>query len=407
MYPSNQHLHPVAGFSGGKKIYATQEAFAVLRELRIDAAQKQNFWATTVIRGIDSLTSGPMKKNVFINPKQIRGSDESFTVFFPGAAVQVTKNSRDEYCIVGIQQSGEVDGLGAYAELYRDGALPGMYSATKKDNDWFAKPKQGQQPSAKELVTIADRTYEDPAEAARYASDHLGGAKEVNLSDFRSSTGFNLHYTPSDKRIGKLQRYRRAKAPSKDVSIRQSAHELAQTMYNSQDVEGVRWVTEYGGSAIMTEALKQVGDWGGNLEKHTVFLQYPTTSQVDVARQADRVNLAYGRDLSKSGIFSYKPMDQRALAIYRKNSDSDSNSNITGLQSTLDAWKPVGATVGALGVLTSLAGLAGVSLGTAAISPAVVAIGGTIAKGVGALAAASKSTELLGRRGHHAVQRAL
>ncbi len=409
MYPTNQHLHPVAGFSGGKKVYATQEAFAVLRELRIAATQKQNFWATTVIRGVDSLTSGPMKKNVFINPKQIRGSDENFTVFFPGASMQVARNSRDEYCVVSVQTSAEVDNLEEYEKLYKAGNLPGLYNAIKERGSWTTTPKPTATPQAKELVAIADRTYKRPEIAAKEASQNIGSAPEVTSADLKSTTGFNLHYTPSDPRLGGLQRYLRAKttATAKDASFKQSAQVLAQTMYNSRGTEGVRWVSEYGGSAVMVEALKMVADWGGTLNNHYLFLQYPTSSQTDIARQADRVGLNYGRELGKSGVFNYRPMDQAALAVYRSRSNSTSNKEIKGLKAALDVAKPVGATAGAVGALTGLAALAGVGIGTAAVSPALVAIGGTIAKAAGALGLAKQSTELLGRRAHHAIQRSL
>ena len=56
-------------------------------------------------------------------------------------------------------------------------------------------------------------------------------------------------------------------------------------MVATKGIEGVSWVAEFGGAAVLTQAMKILADQGVTLEDHTAFLYRPNTN-VEEAAQA-------------------------------------------------------------------------------------------------------------------------
>lgn len=379
----------IAGKSAGKIVTITPQAEPVYKEIR-NLAQRGNYWAQITINALHQLVSGRLhQNNIFIKPGPVhRGGEEEFVMILPGCKVTVEKQSKDAFKIIYFEADA------GYAELQSSEGSPGIYNSEyKKERGWHAK-KSKKKGNIKEikgrLVAICDSKYSDEQKAVRSVAPHIASSHysaEVGEAPLRD-TGFDLHFTPGDQRIGGLRNFKDALHPLKKQDIHVSAQLLARAMFNARKIENVSWIAEYGGSAVLTQAMKILADQGLTLSEHRIFLYQPKTSQSETLNVARRLNINIGRNFSRvSPINIAGALGQPAATINRfrhENNYKVEQAIGDGIQFS------VLLTTGA-GVVTALAGAAGVNIG--AIAGSLGVAGATAVPALGVfLQALSKAT---------------
>jgi len=255
----------IAGQNSGKSVTITPQAEPVYHEL-VKLARRGNYWAQITVNGINQLAAGRLhQNNIFIKPGSAhRGGSEEFVVILPGCKVTAEKLADDSYKILHFEADLN------YSELIETNQRPGLYSAEDSGGAWQTKrsPKGTIKDEKNRLVAICDSGHRDPDMAANSSASRVaeapfsGGGFRVN------SDGFDLHFTPGEKRIGGLKNYRNAIRPLQNQDLHESAILLARSMYQARDLKGIGWVSEFGGSAVLTQALRILADQGiklGNL----------------------------------------------------------------------------------------------------------------------------------------------
>lgn len=379
----------IAGNHSGKPVKITQNAEPVYRELVKLAKSSKNYWAQITVKAINELSAGRLhQNNIFIKPGAMyRDGVEDFVMILPGCKVTCEKLASDEFKILGFEADLN------YGALINQQQKPSLYEA-KKDNTrnrWVAR----RQPSAKiktekdRLVAISDSGYEDASDAARTASPRVADAP-MSGGGFRvDSNGFDIHYTPGEKRIGGMKNYRRAIRPNQNELLHESALLLARTMYQAKDIQGVAWISEFGGSGVLTQAMKILADRGVELKKHTAFLYNPTTSPNEAAKAAHALGLKLDRKFNKTKMMNIVGnRDQLEMIWNRFRNEREytllkASSDVVAHGKSLQG---LGATVG------SIAAAAGLTMTAPAAATAFLAALGSAA----ALAGIAASTTKMG-----------
>lgn len=294
----------IAGSNSGKPVRITPQAKPVYDEL-VKLARRGNHWARISVKGINELAAGRLhQKNIFIKPTGVhRGGTEEFVVILPGCKVTVEKLPQDGFRIL------HFDADVNYFELQVAALKPALYKAEKGrlSAGWnVTLQKRGQLRKDKNrIVGVSDGLYDQPSAAAENIAPKLSKASFAGDGDVLNDDGFDFHYTPGKKRIGGLVNYRDAVRPLNNTAINESAILLAKTMYDSKDIPGVGWVSEFGGSAVLTQAMKILADQGVKLDKHRAFMVRPRTSVNEAVKQAHRLNLKIPRNFTTTGALDY------------------------------------------------------------------------------------------------------
>ena len=201
------------------------------------------------------------------------------------------------------------------------------------------------------------------------AAPFSGGAQKVNQN------GFDLHFTPGTKKTGGLINYKEATRPLDNESLYESAQLLARIMYDARNIEGVGWVAEYGGSGVLTQAMKILADRNVTLENHTVFLYRPRTSPNEAYKLAEKLKLNIPGEFSKRGMFDFiGNRDQFELIVNRVRHEGNgyhaghATKDLYQLGTSLQGG---GATLATIG--SALAAQAGVSAGQVSVSALMTA----------------------------------
>ena len=318
------HNTIIAGKHCGKPVSCTPNANDIYQNL-LQLARTGHHWARVTVEGVQSLASGRLhQNNIFIKPNHLaKGGTEEFVMILPGCKVTVEKLPNDEFKIL------HFDADLNFSELQKEAAKPALYRAGQRSGDWSTKLLETGKITEKpdRLIAISDRKRDDPDGAAMEISEYLsdvpfsGGSLKVN------SNGFDLHYTPGQKKIGGMVNYKAAIKPIEINSLNESSYLLAKSMYEARNIPGVGWISEFGGSAILTQAMKILADRGIKLDNHTAFLYRPMTSPNEAVKVANQLGMKLDRK------FTYtKPLDvignrdQLELIANRVKSSSDTYS---------------------------------------------------------------------------------
>ncbi|WP_078084557.1 hypothetical protein [Microbulbifer mangrovi] len=353
----------IAGKSAGKKVSITPQAEPVYKEIR-NLAKQGNYWAQITVNALHQLASGRLHQdNIFIKPGPVhRGGEEEFVMILPGCKVTVEKQSKDVFKIVYFEADA------GYSELQKKGDTAGIYEASYTQQEvWEATKSKKGNISSKEgrLVAVCNSGYRNPNSAASSA------APKVASSHYSPQTGetalrktkFDLHYTPGEKQIGGLRNFKDARNPEAKQDIHESAILLSRAMYHARKTEDVKWIAEYGGSAVLTQAMRILADQGIKLENHSIFLYEPKTSQTAILDAARAIDIKIGRNLSKispinlAGVFGQPPASINRIA----------NEEGYGLGRTIGDSVQLGA------LITSGATFAGAVAGYAGVNIGVIA----------------------------------
>jgi hypothetical protein len=389
--PSNGLL--IAGKGGGKKVNvvpAHKPAYELL-----ETAAKTNHWARLAVAGLTALSSGVLgKNNIFVKPShQVANWKDKFDVILPGCRATVERLPNDSYWIVSLAMDA------AYFELNNQNTMTGLYRAEKVKSNWmvdYLKNGQIVPDSGKvvrqRIVGIADTVYEDAEIAANEMASLISKAPGAGGKFFKN---FDLHFTGGEgKSLGGLKNYSLACNPLSNESIHGSALMLATTMYAAKDIKGVSWVSEFGGSAVFTQAMKILADQQVKLEDHTAFLYRPNTNVEEAASLAHKIGL----DLDRKFVFTTAGDfmgNRNQVGMIFKRFKAEKNYRVGNM-----CWDLVaqGKNVqGGVGMATLAIGSAGVAM-TAPTWPILASIGAVLGVTVGVLKAGDSLAEHIAPR---------
>lgn len=355
---SGQKLTIVAGKTAGKGVYATEEASGTIKLLKV-ASQKGDYDSTLILRGLESLTSGTQKDNVFISPAQFKRnpSNKDLTLIFRGVTVKARELDTS---IVVYDFDVSEEALKAYKNLQKNSSAPGLYSVKEVSNQIKITPISSGviKPlvDAQTKVSITDGGHRFTDSAGKSAMNLL--FSEPGSEPLRKK-GFIMHFTPGGKSFGGLRQLSESLFPSDTQRREGSALMLAQTMSKSKDIDGIYWSSEYGGSAVLTRSLEHCAKQNLDLSKHNIYLYYPTTSPVAALESAKKVNIQISSNFYRAGMFDVMSHASRPrVGRIRRQTEDD-----------FTAQKEMG-NLAKLGL--SIAGLAGVAATITGYTPAVL-----------------------------------
>lgn len=372
----------IAGQQSGKPVKITPTAKPVYGQLVKLARDGNNYWAEITVKAINELAAGRLhQSNIFVKPGAVhRNGTEEFVMILPGCKVTCEKLDADGFKILHFEADIH------YGELIKSGAKPGLYSAKKSGSEWKTRrSKDGAiQRTNDRLVAICDSAYANLKDAAETAAPRISDAPMSGGSLRVNNNGFDLHYTPGEKRIGGLKNYRNAIRPNQNTELHESALLLARAMYQAKDVQGVAWISEEGGSGVLTQAMTVLAAQGVQLPKHTVFLNNPTTSPNEAVKAAHSIGVQLDRKFTKTKMFNLiGNRDQLEMIGNRWKSKADS---LTTLQAGADilahgkSLQGLGLSVGTMAA--GAAAVAGVGVtAPAALTAFLTAIAGAVAVG--------------------------
>ncbi|MBY6213010.1 hypothetical protein KUV95_15770 [Microbulbifer agarilyticus] len=318
---SPQNTSIIAGQRSGKPIRCIPELKPVYLQLQ-KAAHRNHHWARIAVKELNALTTGMLgKNNVYVRPESRRssGGSEKYYVFLPGLKATVVRWPNDQFCITELVMDDNyyrVQGQGD--EQTRLGTY--RVSQLQRTGEWQARYVENGQVTKQvgRLVTVADADYGSAGEAATYS---VPGA----LTFFGDNTatvrrmGCDMHYTPGKKHFGGMLRYN----PLSIDSSRSSAVHLAATMESARDIDSVAWVSDFGGSAVLTQAMQILVDKGVSLKGHTIYLNRPRTSPAKALKLAHELKLTLNKKFANTGANLQGALSQFSVAGRRMNNIND------------------------------------------------------------------------------------
>ncbi len=263
-------------------------------------ADRNESWAVNAIRELKSLNSGHFKNSVYVDVSVKKAT--VLTLVLPGVRASVLKKKDGSYVIFQLK----VDNT--YLHLQKTHRKPSIFEVKHKlsaSSLWSIdkEPKSVTQllKGKSSQVVISERrdeiqiSIDDAVETLK--SSPLGTEMQMKVN------GFFMHYTPGDKSIGGFKHWTQAYNVDSDKSLRESSKMLADTMLATREKEGMSWVSEAGGSGILTQALKILDDQGISFEgtKHSIFFHGMTTNQKMAENYALKMKFMVDRKIS-SGV---------------------------------------------------------------------------------------------------------
>ncbi|BCD99520.1 hypothetical protein [Marinagarivorans cellulosilyticus] len=381
----------IAGKSAGKPVSITPTAEPVYHEM-VKLARRGNYWAGLCVNGVHSLVNGRLhQNNIFVKPgPALRNGHEEFVMILPGCKVTVEKLANDGFKVLDFK--ADLD----YFELQKRGDAPGLYRADKRGVSWDADFVKSGLTLAKEnrLVAIGDANHDEPKTAAGEIAPRLANSPISGGATYVDSGGFDFHYTPNLGSLGGLKNYQQAIKPNNNKDLYGSALLLAKTMHDARKVNGVRWISEFGGSAVLTQAMTILAAQGVKLDNHYVFLYRPTSAPHKALEAAHAVGLKLDRKFSSAHMFDVVAnQGQLRVILDRLKHESDYSAFKAGADIIAQ-----GKSIQGLGAtLATVAGGVGVSMvAPAAALPFLTALGAAAAaagKVLGGAAVGAKVVE--------------
>lgn len=338
-----------------------------------------NHWARVCVANINALASGHFKPNVYVESDGF-GKFPEFTMLLPGILLQFRKRSNSDYVIFNMQVAGNYTGQQKALEK------PGLYKVRNNRGELLTEfVANGHVQDKDRVVAISDQ-FEFPRDSADACSDAI---KASPMSQFAGRNGFDMHFTPGVAKIGGLKRLDQALNAANCPELRESALLLAKTMTDARKIQGVNWVSQGGGSGVLTQAMRLLKEqnvrFDPEIDKHHVFFSELTINLVVAEKLARDIGLKFERQtksinyLSPSSVFGSGLGGAWKAAYYRYRSDPE---NYTLINMGTDMTKEVYSAKGAIGVVTTLGLSAGLLLGVSATT-VTTAAGLTAASALG------------------------
>ena len=224
---------------------------------------------------------------------------EEFFVTLPGCKAIMERRSNDQYYLMDLT----IDDT--YSEINSPSQTTGLHKAKKENNKWISTfYKDGQTDASGNeirITAITDGNHEDAEKATQTIAASIAKAPDAPSS--KNFTLMDVHYTHGTGKHGGLFNPKMAKKPLDNDKIHGSAILLSKSMMGAQD-KRITWVSEKGGSAVLTQALEIVSKNNVRLKKHNVFLYDPTTSTNQALQAARRAGIELDGYAVHTGIFN-------------------------------------------------------------------------------------------------------
>ena len=286
----------IAGANSGVKVVANAAASVVFKNLKV-LATKGNHWAALIVKEISSLSSGHFKNSVYV--KTFNGGDKRvmFTMVLPGCKAKILKRTNGQYLLYAM----EVDN--SYAQMQAEGERPGLFEVKKESGRWLTTYKNNGKikNQTNRIVAISDSSMKTlPNERASIVAPFVADAP-IGGGSYIDNDGFDMHYTPGQQKIGGVRKITQARNADTDKELHETAILLAKTMSDARNTKQVRWISERGGSGVLTQAMRILKDKNINFkdQNHLVFFSHPTTSLIKAQQLATDLGLKFDRDTKK------------------------------------------------------------------------------------------------------------
>ncbi|AFU98519.1 hypothetical protein [Simiduia agarivorans] len=389
--------HVIAGERSGKPVYIPPQAKPIYDEL-YKLAKRNNYWAQVTVKGIQHLAAGRLHmNNIFVHPGGARrDGKEEFVVVLPGCKVTAEKLDGDGYKLLHFAPDAH------YFELLSEDAKPGLYRAENGNAGWDSRPVKNGVIEKRDdyVVVVSDSGYERQSRALEMAANSAKSTPFFSGKQIER-IGFDYHFTPGDKQIGGLRNLRKALRPLDMEELNGSALLLANSMASASKQKGIVWVSERGGSAVLSQALKILSTQGIQLKDHHLFMLEPKTSTKQAVESAMKLGMSLERDVTKVGFLNVVG-NSGQLGVIRSRYKNDDDYNL--LMAGVDFVKQGLTIQGGLAAVATLLAAGGATMSAPAV-PAIISFIAAVTGGtVGGVAAASTVTEQVAPRLHHKIK---
>ena len=368
---------------GGKELRVNNHLLDRIRVLET-AAKGQNHWAQCAIKRLMEIKTGRIgKDNVFARPGfETKPGTDIFYLALSGVTATMQRLDNDVYLINDLvldprflNQGGQKTATG----LYQVGKnlMTGQWEADFV-KDGHLKP-DGQNQC---LVGISDGDYGNADEAANHVAGSVTKSPAGGGGQFFKT--FDMHYTHNPERLGGLVHYSQARKPLGINSANGSALMLADTMAQARDIEGITWVASYGGSAVLTQAMKILADRNIKLDKHSAYLHRAGSDPAEAVRQAHRLELKLDRNFIGTNPLDAGNGGQFGMIKARLMNPKDKEYKWT--HALIDSSSQVANIAGGSALAISALAAANVTMSLPVSAPtmaALLGIGAVMGKGVG------------------------
>lgn len=268
----------IAGNNAGIKVLCAKPALETYNEL-VKLGKKGNHWARLIVSGISGLSSSRLgMDNVFTKKGDVAYGRGLFYVELPGVLATFESLDNGSFKL----ESLNIDKNNSdYFGGQKKNKNPGLWRVTLDElgscRTKFVNNSSLLKKHKNRYVAISDTIFKEVNDAAIHVKLSLQGVNNT-VKNLIEGEGFDMHFTPGPDRDDGLVNSKQAlNRTDSNIMIRDSSQLLANTMYQSKDNENIQWFSDYGGSAVLTNAMKILSDQKVNLNKHTVFLNRPTT----------------------------------------------------------------------------------------------------------------------------------
>jgi len=342
--PNDNLPTTIAGQNAGRRVSCSPQALPVFNQL-VGLANRGNYWATLIVKGIKGLTSGRLHMdNIYVKQENNLAYGKGiFYVVLPGVTATLEDRADGTYLLQTLKADLN------YAQHQESKRKPGLWRVPKEENSRPRFQEDGRILNEKyRPVVIGDRAYDDPHQVSQAARDDIVTIN-TTIKDMVQISGFDLHHTPGGGGIVGLKKAKDALVTSKDRDMLESATLLANTMYNARHTQGVLWFSDWGGSAVLTRALQVLQGKNIKLDKHSVFLNRPTSSS------SEALKIAKGLKMTLAGTGKTTGLRPSEIAGNHLHSDITAkgamNGGLFGLSTASAAFGFMGAGLTAAGAV--------------------------------------------------------
>ncbi|WP_433998690.1 hypothetical protein [Endozoicomonas sp.] len=372
-YHTPRQNHLIAGKHGGVKIFCSPNAFPVYQQLA-SKSHNANYWATLIIRAVKGLKSGAVNsKDVFVRTSSMHQGLQDFQIVLPGCKVFAQRHDNGDYVISSIVHADD------YNQLQKSNEAPGLHRANREGSLWkteIAENNKVKNRPTISVVAVSDTGFSRPA----YAAERVGPRIKKTVNSSVNTTGFDLFFTPGKGRIAGLSNLRQAMKADTDKSLNEASALLANIMKDSRKEENITWFADFGGVAILTQAMNILNRHNLKLKGHTLYLHRPTARKDSIYKLSQSLGMTVDRTFVTSNPLNTNELigsGSLTLPFLRKQKED----SYTLLQMGMDIGKGI---TGGTSVWK-----AGAALATAASAAALFPASATV---IGALGLAAKAS---------------
>lgn len=347
---SKAAIPAIAGQHSGKRVLCQDNEVLTAYNQLAQLARSGNHWARISINGIQSLSAGRLhQNNVFVRKDApLANGRGRFFMILPGIRATFEDLDNGTLMLVGLQVDGN------YQDLQQDYQRPAIYDVSSNARSVTRKRECVITPRENQPVVICDATPEYPIKVA--------ASIEKSVTEHNSTTakhvetyGFDLHYTPGTKGITGLKSVK-SMLDSDDHNIAESATMLANAMYQARGIHGVTWMSSFGGSAILTQALQILVNENKTTSKtHSIYLHHPTSNSKKALGLAKQLGMVFNE--KKTGITLREIAGNHLPTLLSKDKLTNiADNSLDTLSATSSLVSPLAAPLAALGVGVGILG---------------------------------------------------